>query len=48
MEPTSLFIVALLVVAITILISRRKRSVVKQLRGPTPDSWLLGEPYLRL
>ncbi|KAK0222859.1 cytochrome P450 [Armillaria nabsnona] len=45
MEPTSLFIVALLVIAITILISRRKRSVVKQLRGPTPDSWLLGNEY---
>ncbi|PBK67824.1 cytochrome P450 [Armillaria solidipes] len=45
MEPTSLFIVALLVVTITILISRRKRSVVKQLRGPTPDSWLLGNEY---
>ncbi|KAK0214101.1 cytochrome P450 [Armillaria fumosa] len=45
MEPTSLFIVALLVIAITILISRRKHSVVKQLRGPTPDSWLLGNEH---
>ncbi|KAK0204383.1 cytochrome P450 [Desarmillaria ectypa] len=45
MEPTSLFIVALLTIAITILICRRKRSIVNQLRGPTADSWLLGKEY---
>ncbi|KAG7444714.1 cytochrome P450 [Guyanagaster necrorhizus] len=45
MEPTSLFIVALLAIAIIILISRQKRSVVNQLRGPPVDSWLLGNEY---
>ncbi|KAK0204382.1 cytochrome P450 [Desarmillaria ectypa] len=45
MEHTSLLIVALLAITITVLIARRRHSVIKQLRGPPVDSWLLGHDY---
>ncbi|KAG7444713.1 cytochrome P450 [Guyanagaster necrorhizus] len=45
MHPTSLFIVSLLAIITAICTSKRKRSGVKQLRGPTVDSWLLGHDY---
>ncbi|KAK0470301.1 cytochrome P450 [Desarmillaria tabescens] len=46
MESTSLLIIALLAIIITVLIHRRNYSaVIKQLRGPPVDSWLLGHDY---
>ncbi|KAK0204546.1 cytochrome P450 [Desarmillaria ectypa] len=45
MENATLFLGAFLVIALLIVLSRR-RSVVKQLRGPPSNSWLFGHEYM--
>ncbi|KAK0449920.1 cytochrome P450 [Armillaria borealis] len=46
METVILLLTTFLVIALSTRLLRRRRSVVKQLRGPPSNSWLLGHEYM--
>ncbi|KAK0449894.1 cytochrome P450 [Armillaria borealis] len=46
METAILLLSTFLVIALSTLLLRRRRSVVKQLRGPPSNSWLFGHEYM--
>ncbi len=45
METAILLLSTFLVIALSTQLLRRRRSIVKQLRGPPSDSWLFGDAY---